>query len=165
MAALWEKENTIHGILNSYIRKGSARSQKSIYVVSSTTATERGKFARTEYSVIKGDKQVSLLKINLLTGKKNQIRVHMTELGHPIVGDSKYGKEKSACAHLLLHSFSIEFTHPFCEGPLRRLPTCLVLSPKRLFRYVLDLLFSRSSGVYSTYRLKFLLFFIKEINI
>jgi RluA family pseudouridine synthase len=176
VAALWEKENTIHGILNSYIRKGNARSQKSVYVVhrldqatsgvlmfaktpevqdfmkdnwkttvknyyavvrghlekkhdtissylvededyvvSSTTDTERGKLAMTEYTVLKEDKQVSLLKINLLTGKKNQIRVHMAELGHPIVGDAKYGKEKSARPNLLLHSHSIEFTHPFSK--------------------------------------------------
>ena len=176
VAALWEKENTIHGILNSYIRKGNSRSQKSVYVVhrldqatsgvlmfaktpevqefmkdnwktthktyyaivrghlakkndtissylvededyvvSSTTDTERGKLAMTEYSVMKEDKQVSLLKINLLTGKKNQIRVHMAELGHPIVGDAKYGKEKSARPNLLLHSHSIEFTHPFSK--------------------------------------------------
>ena len=85
------------------------------YVVSSTTDKERGKLAETEYVVMKEDKQVSLLKINLLTGKKNQIRVHMAEAGHPIVGDAKYGKEKGVRPHLLLHSYSIEFNHPFSK--------------------------------------------------
>ncbi len=174
VAAKWEQDNTIHGILNSYVRKGSPHSKKSVYVVhrldqatsgvlifaktpevqdfmkdhwpstkktyyavvhglmakkqdtissyliqdedyvvASTTDTEKGRLAMTEYTVLKEAGAMSLLKINLLTGRKNQIRVHMAEAGHPVVGDSKYGKEKSARGQLLLHSFSIEFTHPF----------------------------------------------------
>jgi tRNA pseudouridine32 synthase/23S rRNA pseudouridine746 synthase/23S rRNA pseudouridine1911/1915/1917 synthase len=62
--------------------------------------------------VVKEEKNKSLLKINLLTGKKNQIRVHMAEAGHPIIGDTKYGKKNDGKT-LMLHSFSIEFNHPF----------------------------------------------------
>lgn len=175
VAALWEKEKTIHGALTSYIRKGSAHSKKEVYVVhrldqatsgvlifaktlqaqeflkenwkettktyyavvygcmtqkegtkksylvedenykvTSTKDLDAGKLAITEYKVVKEVSNLSLVKINLLTGKKNQIRVHMAEAGHPIVGDTKYGKKtQSYGKHLLLHSYSIDFTHPF----------------------------------------------------
>lgn len=81
------------------------------YVIHSSQDSKGGKLAQTEYQVIKENSKFSLLKINLLTGRKNQIRVHMADLGHPIVGDDKYGK--SGFKHLALHAFSIEFDHPF----------------------------------------------------
>lgn len=179
VAAKWEKENTIHEILNNYVRKGSPQSRKSVYVVHrldqatsgvlvfakspeaqeflkanwkstrktyycivrgvlaekakviesflqedddyvvhSTSNPELGKLAQTEYAVVKETPHLSVLKINLLTGKKNQIRVHMSELGHPIVGDTKYGKNEKG-PNLMLHSFSIELTHPFNGQRLR----------------------------------------------
>jgi 23S rRNA-/tRNA-specific pseudouridylate synthase len=62
--------------------------------------------------VLKETKQFSLLEINLLTGRKNQIRVHMADKGHPIVGDRKYGKAKDGYSRLALHSKSISFKHP-----------------------------------------------------
>jgi tRNA pseudouridine32 synthase/23S rRNA pseudouridine746 synthase/23S rRNA pseudouridine1911/1915/1917 synthase len=62
--------------------------------------------------VLKETKQFSLLEINLLTGRKNQIRVHMADKGHPIVGDRKYGKTKDGYRRLALHSKSISFKHP-----------------------------------------------------
>ena len=74
---------------------------------------EKGKLAHTEYEVLKETDKFSLLKINLLTGRKNQIRVHMADLGHPLVGDSKYGKPTTPFKNLMLHSSTIEFTHPF----------------------------------------------------
>ena len=62
----------------------------------------------------------SVIKINLLTGKKNQIRVHMADLGHPIVGDAKYGKDKnSKHKNLMLHAFAISFEHPFSKKLMR----------------------------------------------
>jgi tRNA pseudouridine32 synthase/23S rRNA pseudouridine746 synthase/23S rRNA pseudouridine1911/1915/1917 synthase len=82
------------------------------YVMHSTDDT-RGKLAHTEYDVIKETNNFSLLKINLLTGRKNQIRVHLSDLGHPIVGDDKYGPGSKRHPQLALHSASIEFTHPF----------------------------------------------------
>ena len=63
--------------------------------------------------------QFSLLKINLLTGKKNQIRVHLAGEGHPIVGDAKYGKANTKYKDLRLHSAVLEFTHPFSQKRLR----------------------------------------------
>jgi tRNA pseudouridine32 synthase/23S rRNA pseudouridine746 synthase/23S rRNA pseudouridine1911/1915/1917 synthase len=88
------------------------------YVVQSTSDETQGKLAETEYKVVHETKLYSVLKINLLTGKKNQIRVHFSEAGHPVVGDAKYGaKDKSP--HLMLHSFALTFTHPFHGKRLR----------------------------------------------
>ena len=70
-----------------------------------------GVFARTQYKVIKESKEYSLLEIQLLTGKKNQIRVHLSDKGHPIVGDKKYSR--GAKGRLALHALSIRFKHPF----------------------------------------------------
>lgn len=83
------------------------------YVMHSGEESSQGKLAQTAYTVIKESEKFSLLKIDLLTGRKNQIRVHLADEGHPIVGDSKYGKNKKRYPHLALHSHSISFAHPF----------------------------------------------------
>ncbi|CAN5411873.1 hypothetical protein BH10BDE1_BH10BDE1_27480 [soil metagenome] len=101
-----------HKIIESYLQEDED------YFVQSTNDPEQGKLARTEYTVVKETPHLSVLKINLLTGKKNQIRVHMAEAGHPLVGDTKYGKNEKG-PHLMLHSFSIELTHPFNGKRLR----------------------------------------------
>ena len=75
-----------------------------------------GKLAQTEYQVLKETPHFSLVKVNLLTGRKNQIRVHMADAGHAIVGDRKYGKPESKKQdQLALHSCYLEFTHPFSK--------------------------------------------------
>lgn len=199
VAALWERENTIHHILNSYVRKGSSHSKKCVfvvhrldqatsgvlifaktpeaqqflkedwkstekiyfaivhgklekkrglissylsededYMVHSSADSERGKLAETEYEVVKESSLYSLVKIHLLTGKKNQIRVHLAGEGHPIVGDTKYGAGKKddlknaksiraksmgsklvTSKPLMLHSYSVTLTHPFTRKRLR----------------------------------------------
>lgn len=93
------------GIITSYLAENNA------YIVYSTTDVTKGKLAHTEYKVLKETKQFSLLEINLLTGRKNQIRVHMADKGHPIVGDRKYGN-KDRYSRLALHSKWISFNHP-----------------------------------------------------
>jgi tRNA pseudouridine32 synthase/23S rRNA pseudouridine746 synthase/23S rRNA pseudouridine1911/1915/1917 synthase len=62
--------------------------------------------------VIRENKLFSELKINLLTGRKNQIRVHFADLGHPVVGDAKYGPKGKKFERMALHSRSIAFNHP-----------------------------------------------------
>ncbi|MBR5314981.1 MAG: RluA family pseudouridine synthase [Clostridia bacterium] len=71
-----------------------------------------GKLAITDYEVIEESGGFSLLRINLRTGRKNQIRVHMKELGHPVVGDKKYGSTENPIGRLGLHASKIGFTHP-----------------------------------------------------
>ena len=61
---------------------------------------------------MKETRGLSLLEIHLLTGRKHQIRVHLSELGHPVVGDKKYGKGNDSYGTLALHAVSLSFTHP-----------------------------------------------------
>lgn len=71
-----------------------------------------GKEAITNYRVIKTGKYHSLLEVDIETGRKNQIRLHLKELGHPIVGDRKYGAKSNPIRRLGLHANVLEFTNP-----------------------------------------------------
>ena len=62
--------------------------------------------------MLKQTRSFALLEIDLLTGRKNQIRVHLADRGHPVVGDRKYGNAKTAHKRLALHARSISFKHP-----------------------------------------------------
>ena len=109
------------GIISSYLTENKA------YVVHSTTDVTRGKLSHTAYKVLKETKQFSLLEITLLTGRKNQIRVHMADKGHPIVGDRKYGIANDRFSRLALHSKSISFKHPVSGEPMNfesKVPDC-----------------------------------------
>jgi hypothetical protein len=76
-----------------------------------------GKLARTAYTVIKRNPALSVLRINLLTGRKNQIRVQFADLGHPVAGDPKYGiKDRFKTAHGPARA------HPVLPHPHRREP-------------------------------------------
>jgi RluA family pseudouridine synthase len=97
-----KKEDTI----SSYLAENKA------FIVYSTTDKVKGKLAHTAYKVLKENRQFSLLEINLLTGRKNQIRVHFADRGHPVVGDRKYGKSKDIFRRLALHAKSLSFKHP-----------------------------------------------------
>lgn len=68
-----------------------------------------GKFARTLYRVLSEDRATSLVEVQLKSGRKNQIRVHFAEAGHPVVGDARYGHDRGA---LLLHAWRLAFVHP-----------------------------------------------------
>ena len=78
-----------------------------------------GKRAITNYKVIDGNEKYTLLDINILTGRKNQIRVHMTEMGHPIVGDKKYYSKDNSMKRLMLHHYEIALIDPITKK-LRR---------------------------------------------
>jgi len=70
------------------------------------------KFAVTNYRFVKTIGKYHLFEVNLETGRKNQIRVHMAEIGCPIVGDWKYGADKSVERQIRLLAWKIEFLHP-----------------------------------------------------
>jgi len=74
-----------------------------------------GQYAETEYKVVKNNDNYSLIDVNLKTGRKNQIRVHMNDLGHPVVGDKKYGIKNADATRLMLHAYEINFIHPFTK--------------------------------------------------
>lgn len=87
------------------------KESKALKVHSSQNPTYGDK-AITNYKLIEYLKNSSLLEIELETGKKNQIRVHMEEIGHPIVGDKKYGAKTSMPGRIALHAKSLSFHHP-----------------------------------------------------
>ena len=95
--------------ITSYLAENKA------HVVYSTSDRRRGKLSHTAYRVLKETRGLSLLEVDLLTGRKNQIRVHLAESGHPIVGDRKYGAGNEAHKRLALHARSISLRHP-CSG-------------------------------------------------
>lgn len=85
--------------------------------ISSSRTDNGGKEAITNYRLIKSNDEFSLLEIELETGRKNQIRVHMESIGHPIVGDRKYGST-TTIGRLALHARVLEFYHPMTSEPL-----------------------------------------------
>lgn len=88
-----------------------SENEKSLKIHSSDT-DNGGQQAITHYRRIKSNENYSLLEIELETGRKNQIRVHMQGIGHPIVGDKKYGAGTSPIDRLGLHARLIAFYHP-----------------------------------------------------
>jgi RluA family pseudouridine synthase len=86
--------------------------------VYTTNDARKGKLAHTAYKVLKQTKELSLLEVDLLTGRKHQIRVHLAAIGHPVVGDPRYGPERKVRNRLALHAKSISFAHPFSGEPL-----------------------------------------------
>lgn len=107
--ALVEGNNIGKGIIKSYLYE-----TKTLQVVS-TNDPKRGKLAITEYESIKEGKKYSLVLINILTGRKNQIRIHLNSIGHPIVGDKKYGSLTNPINRLGLHATKLVIVHPFTK--------------------------------------------------
>ena len=114
----WEKEakrgyvTIVNGktkdkdILKSYLAE-----TKTLLVYS--TDSKHGKLAITEYQKLKENKRMTLLKIKIKTGRKNQIRVQLSDNGNPIVGDKKYGESKfDPLRRLCLHANYLEIIHP-----------------------------------------------------
>lgn len=78
-----------------------------------------GQYSVTQYKVLQSNKHFSLLELQLKTGRKNQIRVHMESIGHPIVGDKKYGSNVNEIGRLGLHARVLAFTHPTTGNTMR----------------------------------------------
>lgn len=95
-------------------------------MVYSSPVDDGGKKAVTRYKVLssvvpEGEKGYSMVELRLETGRTNQIRVHMTSIGHPVVGDRKYGhgNEQSPMDRLALHATELAFVHPVTECVVR----------------------------------------------
>lgn len=85
--------------------------------ISSITTKDKGKYASLEYQVLKEKDNLSLIKINLITGRSHQIRLQFSSRNHPLVGDSKYGNNKNNI-NIALFAKSITFTHPTTKKEL-----------------------------------------------
>jgi tRNA pseudouridine32 synthase/23S rRNA pseudouridine746 synthase/23S rRNA pseudouridine1911/1915/1917 synthase len=94
------------GTFSSYLTENKAQK------VYSTLAATTGKLSQTSYTVLQETRELSLVAIRLLTGRKHQIRVHFAENGHGVLGDRKYGPGEVSAQRLALHAQSISFVHP-----------------------------------------------------
>jgi tRNA pseudouridine32 synthase/23S rRNA pseudouridine746 synthase/23S rRNA pseudouridine1911/1915/1917 synthase len=72
----------------------------------------------TGYKVLREAKGYSLLEIDLLTGRKNQIRVHFAEKGCPVAGDKTYGNKEKGIKRLMLHAVSMTISHPHSKAEM-----------------------------------------------
>ena len=92
------------GTIKSYLK------EKDMYTYS--TNSKDGKLAITHYKKIKSNDKYTMLDINIETGRKNQIRVHLKEMGNLIVGDKKYGSKDNSIKRMALHANKLEFFNP-----------------------------------------------------
>lgn len=101
------------GIISSWLKESST-----LKMYSSPHPND-GQHAVTHYKMIQSNANFSLLSVELETGRKNQIRVHMQDLGHPIVGDRKYGSKSNVIRRMGLHARVLAFSHPTTGELLR----------------------------------------------
>lgn len=101
------------GTIRSYLKES-----KTLMMYSNPTPNG-GQLAVTHYKVLKSNRNFSLLEVNLETGRKNQIRVHMQDIGHPVVNDKKYGAKGKAINRLGLHARVLAFVHPTTGKEMR----------------------------------------------
>ncbi len=92
---------------------------KSLKMYSYPNEVKDGQLAITHYQVLSRAKHYTQVAFSLETGRKNQIRVHAAELGHPVAGDEKYGAETNPIRRLALHAHSIVFRNPFSQKIVR----------------------------------------------
>lgn len=86
---------------------------------------ENGRWAKTEWKVLKEYPDRTLLDVHIITGRTHQIRVHMSSIGHPVLGDPLYGhKRMPDVPRLMLHAYSLEFTHPATGERMRFTASC-----------------------------------------
>ena len=88
------------------------------YITYSSTVDNGGKLAITHFHVLDRTTEHSLVEFKLETGRKNQIRVHAADMGHPVCGDPKYGNGDDPLHRLCLHAWLLCFTHPVTGEPL-----------------------------------------------
>lgn len=94
------------GTITSYLKKNA---QNMMY---SSKKKGDGQYSITNYEVIKTSEKYSLLDVNIDSGRKNQIRVHLGDIGHHVIGDDKYGNPSNPLKRLGLHAYQLDLKHP-----------------------------------------------------
>lgn len=100
------------GVVESWLKDNKA------YITYSSMVNNGGKFARTHFHLQRKGNGYSLVELKLDTGRKNQIRVHLQDLGFPVCGDTKYGNGDDPAGRLCLHAFRLDFYHPITREHL-----------------------------------------------
>lgn len=121
-----EMENG-EGTVASWLKDNKA------YVTYSSPVDNGGKYAVTHYRVLDRTVSHSLVEYKLETGRKNQIRVHSADMGHPVCGDVKYGNGDDPLHRLCLHAYVLCFTHPV-TGERMEFQTMIPAGFKHLFK-------------------------------
>ena len=101
------------GTIKSYLKKNS---QNMMY---SSKKEGDGQFSVTHYKVIAEKDNYSLLDVHIDSGRKNQIRVHLGDIGHNVIGDDKYGNPSNPIKRLGLHAYELELVHPLTGKTLK----------------------------------------------
>src|SRR5665648_32571 len=115
------------GTITSWLKENKA------LVMYSSLTPEEGQKSITHYKVLKTNSQFSLLEVKLETGRKNQIRVHMKDIGHPVTRDKKYGAKLNPIGQMGLHARVLSFRHPITGRPFR-FDTPIPIKFQHLFR-------------------------------
>ena len=103
------------------------------YVTYSSPTDNGGKYAVTQFFTLDRTTEHSLVEYKLETGRKNQIRVHSADMGHPVCGDTKYGNGDDPLHRLCLHAFVLCFTHPVTHEPME-FETPIPVAFRQLFK-------------------------------
>ena len=117
------------GTIHSWLKDNKA------FITYSSPTDNGGKEAITHYHLLQKNKDYSLVEMRLETGRKNQIRVHMKDLGFPVAGDTKYGNGRNPIGRLALHAYRLNFYHPRTGEPLT-FETPFPTSFKKLFETI-----------------------------
>lgn len=104
---------------------------RSLRMISSPVEIKDGQLAITHYNVLERTRHYSQVEFSLETARKNQIRVHAQDLGHPVAGDEKYGARTDPAHRLALHAHTLVFRHPFSRKTVR----CISPLPESFSRF------------------------------
>lgn len=114
------------GTISSWLKDNKA------YVTYSSPVDNGGKYAVTHFHTLERTTEYSLVEYSLETGRKNQIRVHSADMGHPVCGDVKYGNGDDPLHRLCLHAYMLCFYHPV-TGEKMEFETLIPSQFRRLF--------------------------------
>ncbi len=98
---------------------GFLAESKAHRMFATSKSDDQGKFAETQFQVVRRSAEFSLVEVSLITARKNQLRVHLADMGHPVVGDKKYGAKTDPMKRLAVHAALLSFPHP-TSGELLR---------------------------------------------